>query len=136
MNLLNALILQAGSLQGKEGKMWTMSPAKIINILDDPVSTNLVCKPKHDQWYTVKGFHCYFLLYNINETLWVLIHWMLGIVKKFLITIPVTRVWKKMSDIESTILVTKLTCGKVEGRSGCTQASWENFIATCRETCS
>lgn len=41
-----------------------------------------------------------------------------------------------MSDIESTILVTKLNCGKVEGRSGCTQASWENFIATCRETCS
>lgn len=47
-----------------------MSPAKIINIiLDDPVSTNLVCKSKHDQWYTVKGFHCYFLLYNINETM-------------------------------------------------------------------
>ena len=69
-----------------------MSPAKIINILDDPVSPNLVCQPQHDQWYTVKGFHCYFLLYNINETLWVLIHWMLGIVKKFLITIPVTRV--------------------------------------------
>lgn len=47
-----------------------MSPAKIINIiLDDPVSTNLVCKSKHDQWYTVKGLHCYFLLYNINETM-------------------------------------------------------------------